>query len=215
MVHKLIDGIQRFQEYVFASQCAFFERLEEGQTPTALFITCSDSRVSPSLITQTRPGELFVLRNAGNIIPPYGPLPSSSAAVIEYAVEVLGVHDIIVCGHTACGAVQGVLDPDTVASMPAVAAWLGHAENTRKVMKRYYRDAPPEALLDIAVEENVLEQIKNLRTHPSVEAKVRTGEMCLHAWVFDIAEGQILAYEQGTGQYEPITAGTGRRDTRG
>lgn len=205
-MHRLIDGIQRFQEHVFASQCAFFERLEEGQAPTALFITCSDSRVSPSLITQTRPGELFVLRNAGNIVPAYGPWPSSSAAVIEYAIEMLGVRDIIVCGHTACGAMQGVLDPAAVASMPAVAAWLGHAQGTRNIMEKYYRDAPGEDLLDIAVEENVLEQIKNLHTHPSVAARVKSGNMCLHAWVYDIAEGQVLSYDPGSGQYQPLTA---------
>lgn len=206
-MRRLIDGIHRFHEQVFASECAFFEKLEQGQTPTALFITCSDSRVSPSLITQTRPGDLFVLRNTGNIIPPYSKRPSSAAATIEYAVKMLDVRDIIVCGHTACGAVQGVLEPEAVASMPAVAAWLDYAKGIRRIMHDHYHDQSAEDLLDIAVGENVLAQIGNLHTHPSVTEKVRAGELCLHAWVYDIAEGHVLAFNQDSGQYESVTAG--------
>lgn len=205
-MHKLIDGIHRFREQIFAPQCAFFEKLEQGQAPTALFIGCSDSRASPSMITQTRPGELFVLRNAGNIILPHDTRPSSSAATIEYAVERLGVRDIIVCGHTACGAMQGILDPESVASMPAVAAWLELGQGTRRILDEHYRDVSGPDLLDIAVEVNVLEQVANLRTHPAVKARLDTGGICLHGWVYDIAEGQVLAYNQDSGQYEPVCA---------
>jgi len=207
-MHKLINGASRFQKYVFATQRAFFEKLEQGQAPEALFITCSDARVVPSLITQTKPGELFVLRNAGNIIPPYGEQPSSTAATIEYAIEVLGVHDIIVCGHSACGAVEGIVNPDAVSATPAVAAWLDLAEGTRKLLRDCYTHLTKEELLDVAVEENVLAQVKNLYSHPSVHAKVRSGGLRLHAWVYDIAEGLVLAYRQESGQFEPIQHST-------
>lgn len=203
-MHKLIQGIHGFHEMVFAAQCAFFEKLEQGQAPKALFITCADSRVIPSLITQTDPGELFVLRNAGNIVQPYNLMPSGSSATIEYAVEILGVRDIIVCGHTACGAMSGVLDPGVVASFPALAGWLSLADGTRRILRDHYKEAAAEDLLDIAVKENVLVQIEHLRTHPGVIAKLRTGDMCLHAWIYDIAEGQVLAYNPESGQYEPI-----------
>ena len=205
-MHKLIDGASRFQKYVFATQRTFFERLEQGRDPKALFITCSDARVVPSLITQTKPGDLFVLRNVGNIVPPYSKQPSSTAATIEYAIEVLGVRDIIVCGHSACGAIRGIVDPDAISSMPAVVTWLSLAESTRQLLHTCYEHLSEEELLDVAVEENVLEQIKNLYTHPSVHARVRSGEIRLHAWIYDIAEGRVLAYQQGSGQFEPVQA---------
>lgn len=203
-MHKLIDGASRFQKYVFATQRSFFEKLEQGQDPEALFITCSDARVVPSLITQTKPGELFVLRNVGNIVPPYSKQPSSTAATIEYAIEVLKVRDIIVCGHSACGAIRGIVDPAAVSDMAAVATWLSLTENTHKLLHTCYEHLSEEELLDVAVEENVLEQVKNLYTHPSVHSRARSGEIRLHAWVYDIADGQVLAYQQGSGQFEPV-----------
>src|ERR1044071_9547851 len=127
-MQKLVHGIHRFQEGVFRSQKELFEQLSSGQKPAALFITCSDSRIDPNLLTQTEPGDLFILRNASNIVPPYGPYGGGEAATIEYAVSVLGVQDIIVCGHSHCGAMSGLLNPDQVRELPAVRNWLAHAE---------------------------------------------------------------------------------------
>src|SRR5881227_2975221 len=131
-MEKILDGVRRFRETVFREQQPLFERLARRQAPQALFITCSDSRINPNLITQTDPGELFILRNAGNIVPPYGASRGGEEGSIEYAVSVLGVEDIIVCGHSHCGAMSALLDPAKAASFPAIRNWLDNAEGTRR-----------------------------------------------------------------------------------
>jgi carbonic anhydrase len=139
-MQKLIEGVQQFQETVFSPQRKHFERLKDGQNPGTLFITCSDSRIDPNLLTQTRPGDLFILRNAGNIIPPYSPGHfGGEAPTIEYAVAALGVQDVIVCGHTRCGAMKALLNPEMVEELPLVAAWLAQAETTRRLVQAYQR----------------------------------------------------------------------------
>lgn len=197
---QLIDGIHRFQAGVFGPQKELFQRLVDKQEPDALFITCSDSRIAPNLITQTKPGELFILRNAGNIVPPWG-VPSGEAATIEYAVDVLGVSDIIVCGHTHCGAMAAVIDPATTAELPAVQRWLSHCDGTRRLLKDAYGHLSGEDLLETAAEENVLVQIEHLRTHPSVMSALARGKLTLHAWIYDIAYGTVHAFDAERGQY--------------
>lgn len=209
-MRKLIDGIHRFQSGVFGRKKELFERLSKGQEPDALFITCSDSRVSPTLLTQTVPGDLFILRNAGNLVPPYGPLHGAEAAAIEYAIEALGVRDIIICGHTYCGAMKAVLDPASLDSLPATKGWLTYAEATRRVMTTHYEDLPKEEQIEVCIEENVLVQIENLRTHPSVLATLASGKLRLHAWVYEIESGNVMAFDDQAGQYIPIAeAGRG------
>src|SRR6188768_474396 len=129
-VQELVAGVHHFRAHLFREQRELFERLAKGQEPQSLFITCSDSRIDPNLITHTDPGDLFVLRNAGNIIPAYGATAGGEVATIEFAIMGLGVRDIVVCGHSHCGAMKGVLDPSSVAEMPAVADWLKNAEAT-------------------------------------------------------------------------------------
>ena len=153
-MQKLIDGLHDFQRNVFGHRREFFERLAHGQSPEVLFITCSDSRINPNLITQTQPGELFIIRNAGNIVPPHGPIPGGEAATIEFAVSGLGVKDIVVCGHSHCGAMQALLDPSKVASMPCVSGWLVHGEATRRIMRESYGHLDGGALLTATVQEN-------------------------------------------------------------
>ena len=207
---KLIDGIHRFQSGVFGRKKELFERLSKGQEPDALFITCSDSRVSPTLLTQTVPGDLFILRNAGNLVPPYGPIHGAEAAAIEYAVEALAVKDIIICGHTYCGAMKAVLDPASLDTLPATKGWLTYAEATRRVMATHYKGLLKEDKLEVCIEENVLVQIENLRTHPSVLAAMSRGTLRLHAWVYEIESGNVTAFDDHTGQYLPIAeAGQG------
>ena len=173
-------------------------------------MTCSDSRVSPTLLTQTVPGDLFILRNAGNIIPPYGPIHGAEAAAIEYAIEALAVKDIIICGHTYCGAMKAVLDPASLDSLPATKGWLTYAEATRRVMATHYKELPKEDQLEVCIEENVLVQIENLRTHPSVLAAMSRGSLRLHAWVYEIESGNVMAFDDQAGQYLPVTeAGQG------
>lgn len=202
MMQKLVAGIHQFQSNIFSQQQQLFETLAEGQSPLALFITCSDSRIDPSLLTQTEPGELFILRNAGNIVPPYGAVLGGEAATIEYAVRVLKVHDIIICGHSHCGAMTGLLNPQQLEEMPSVRSWLSHAEAARQIVRENYEHIKdPHARLTVTVEENVLVQLENLRTYPSVAAALARRDLNLHGWVYKFETGQVFAYSQAEGQY--------------
>lgn len=205
---KLLDGIHQFQAGVFGSQRALFQRLAQGQEPDALMITCSDSRIAPNLITQTKPGDLFIIRNAGNLVPAWG-VPSGEGATIEYAVDVLGVKDIIICGHTHCGAMKAVAKGG-VDELPAVKQWLAHADATRRIMRSRYAGLDGDELVETTAEENVLVQIEHLRTHPSVFTALMKGELTLHAWMYDIAAGAVHAFDPERGQYVPVAeAGQG------
>lgn len=182
----IIDGVQRFRSEVYPDMADRFRELADGQSPEALFVTCSDSRVDPSLITQTDPGEIFVIRNAGNIVPTYGDEVSIDCAV-EYAVAVLGVRDVIVCGHSGCGAVGGALAPDTLSSVPAVQKWVGQAKASAVAVA----ELPEGERLPEAVRHNVLSQLENLKTHPSVARALAAGDLTLHGWVYDIGSGRV------------------------
>jgi carbonic anhydrase len=204
-MQKLVKGIHEFQQIAFANQKRLFERLSKGQHPIALFITCSDSRINPNLLTQTDPGELFIMRNAGNIVPPYGAVRGGEAATIEYAVSVLKVKDIIICGHSHCGAMGAILNPAAAEELPAVKEWLFHAEATARIIKENYTHITNEhARLTAAVEENVLVQLENLRTHPSVVAAMFRGDVKLHGWVYKFETGQVFAYDPEHGQFLSI-----------
>jgi carbonic anhydrase len=203
-MHKLVHGLHHFHQHVFRPQREFFEGLASGQTPEVLFITCSDSRINPNLITQTDPGDLFIVRNAGNIVPPHSHDPGGEAATIEYAIDALGVTDVIVCGHSQCGAMKALLQPEMVKDMPIVRDWLDHAEATRRIMRGSYQHLSGDELLEIAVAENVLVQIEHLRTQPAVAAALSRGALRLHAWVYTIESGEVYAYDPAEGQYDRI-----------
>ncbi|WP_437192921.1 carbonic anhydrase [Planctomicrobium sp. SH527] len=204
-MQQLIRGIHQFQENVFALQQHFFERLADGQNPLALFITCSDSRISPNLITQTKPGELFILRVAGNIVPPFGAVHGGEAATIEYAVSVLKVRDVIICGHSQCGAMGAILDDTHLDKLPAVKSYLAHAEATKRIITENYANVTdPVARLTLTVEENVLVQLENLRTHPSVAAALSRHEIQLHGWVYQIHTGKVFSYSPEQEQFLPL-----------
>jgi carbonic anhydrase len=183
-----------------------FERLAIGQQPEALLITCSDSRINPNLITQTEPGELFIVRNAGNLVPPRGTPVGGEMATIEFAVVGLGIRDIIVCGHSHCGAVKALLNPESIRqTMPAMCAWLDHAEATRRLVNEKYHELSPADRLNVAIQENVLQQLENLRTHAAVAAALARGELKLHGWVYKIESGEVFAYDPTRGQFLPLT----------
>ncbi|MCS6975861.1 MAG: carbonic anhydrase [Gemmatales bacterium] len=204
MLQKLVAGAHRFQSDIFAKHREVFERLADGQHPQALFITCSDSRINPNLITQTEPGDLFILRNAGNIVPPYGAANGGEGATIEFAVMGLNIDDIIVCGHTHCGAMKGLLHPEKLEEMPLLKNWLRHAEATRQIVREKYHELPEDHQLNAAIQENVLVQIENLRTYPVVAARLASGKLKLHGWVYRIETGQIFAYDADKGQFLPL-----------
>lgn len=202
---KLVGGIRKYKKEYFSEHQQFFEALVQGQSPRALFITCSDSRIDPNVLTQTEPGEIFTLRTAGNIVPPYGSVRGGEAATIEYAVAALHVRHVIVCGHSHCGAMAGLLKPENTQTMPAVRSYLEFAEATSRILIENYPDVEEEEKrLSLAVEENVLVQLENLRTHPSVAAAVGRGELGLHGWVYKFETGDVTAFNPTTGQFLPV-----------
>jgi carbonic anhydrase len=203
-MQKLIEGLHRFQSEVFSSQRELFTRLSQGQSPEVMFITCSDSRINPSLITQTRPGEMFVLRNAGNIVPCYGHGTQGEDATIEFALVHLRIKHIIVCGHSRCGAMQGLLKPEALEALPAMKVWLKHAERTHQLIQENYQHLRDDALLTATAEENVLVQLENLRTHPAVRQRLDQRDLTLHGWVYKLETGQMFNYEPDAGQFLPI-----------
>ena len=199
---KLIRGLDEFRQKYVSEHQELLEQLSHGQKPRVLFITCSDSRVAPNLITNTDIGELFIIRNAGNIIPPYGAANGGEGGTIEYAINALGIEQVIVCGHSHCGAMKGLLKLNKLQKdMPLVYDWLKHAEATRRLVMDNYKDLPDEELLEILVAENVLIQIYNLKTYPVVRAKRHQGKLNIYAWVYQIETGEVLAYDDKTHTY--------------
>jgi carbonic anhydrase len=200
----LVAGVHRFKHEVFRQQQELFERLAGGQEPQTLFITCSDSRIDPNLITHTDPGDLFVLRNAGNLVPAFGAVCGGEVATIEFAVTGLGVRDIVVCGHSHCGAMKGLLHPEYLVEMPAVTEFLKNAEATRRIIRAKYGHLSGEQLLDAAIEENVLMQVENLQTQPAVAAALSQNQLKLHAWVYEIESGEVFSYDDLSQQFIPL-----------
>jgi carbonic anhydrase len=204
-MEKLVRGIHHFQATQFKAHRDLFERLSAGQSPETLLITCSDSRIAPDLILQTKPGELFVLRNAGNIIPPYGATRGGEGATIEYALKALGIRHIVVMGHSHCGAMQGLLNDSGLTHMPLVRGWLEHSAATREILQHCYTDVEGADRLTAAIKENVLVQLDNLRTYPLVAAALVKDEVTLHAWVYEFETGRVFAFDPSTSQFAPIT----------
>jgi carbonic anhydrase len=203
-VEDLVRGLEEFKQSYVAKHHALFEELAHGQKPRVLFITCSDSRIAPNLLTQTDLGELFVIRNAGNIIPPYGAANGGEGATLEYAISALGIEQVIICGHSHCGAMKGLLKLNQLQEgMPLVYDWLKHAESTRRMVVDNYPDAQGEELVEILVAENVLIQIDNLKTYPVVRSRLQQGKLQIYAWVYHIETGEVLAYDAEAHTYLP------------
>jgi carbonic anhydrase len=195
-IEKFLGGISRFQKDVYPEHQDLFEKLALGQRPDALFITCADSRIDPCLITQTKPGELFICRVIGNVVPPYPDAIGGVSATIEYAVGVLQVPEVIVCGHTDCGVMRGALNPEALRAYANVTAWLRYAKVER-------REANPSAEFLLALtEDNVVAQLKNLRSHPTVAARLEEGSLALHGWVYHIGPGTVTAYDETSRKFE-------------
>ncbi|MGT2475457.1 carbonic anhydrase [Paraburkholderia terrae] len=199
-MQEIIDGFLKFQRDVFPARKELFRKLATSQTPRTLFISCSDSRMVPELVTQREPGDLFVIRNAGNIVPSFGPEPGGVSATVEYAVAALGVTDVVICGHSDCGAMTAVATCKCLDHMPAVANWLRYADSAKLVNES--RDhASERERIDSMVRENVIAQLNNLKTHPSVALALAQGRVKLHGWVYDIESGSIDALDSTTRQF--------------
>jgi carbonic anhydrase len=211
-VQKLVRGTHAFRASYFATHRALFEQLAtNGQRPETLFITCSDSRIVPTLITGAAPGELFIIRNVGNIVPAEERgLMGGVAAAIEYAVRVLEVENLIVCGHTGCGAIQAVLHPEQAAHLKYVPAWLAEAQRLVPILDERYPDLEGDARLVAAVEENVLVQLENLRTFDFIAERLEREKLKMNGWVFKIATGEVFDYDPVVEQFLLLTDGAPR-----
>jgi carbonic anhydrase len=206
MSSNLIQGVRRFKQAVYPTLKARYEEVvRQGQNPHTLFITCADSRIDPELITQSGPGEIFVSRNIGNLVPAYGEVLGGVSAIVEYAVAALNVENIVVCGHTDCGAMIGLLHPDKVDGLPTVKSWLRSGEAALRVVRQRAPGADEASTLDQLIEENVLLQMSHLRTHPSVAGALAAGALSLSGWVFDIAHGAVRIYDPHQQRFLPVT----------
>ena len=204
-MNELIGRVFSFEKQVFPNQSALYSRLaSDGQSPKALMISCADSRVVPEHIMQAQPGDLFVCRNAGNIVPPFSQANGGVSSTVEYAVAALGVRDIIVCGHSDCGAMKALACEQDLTGMPNVAAWLRHASAAYKVVDESYPTLERDDRIRAVSLENVVAQLNHLRTHPSVAAGIARGEIALHGWFVDIHAGLVLGLDGATGQFVPL-----------
>jgi carbonic anhydrase len=197
-VEKLLEGISHFQRRVYPKHQDLFEQLARGQQPEVLFIACADSRIDPSLLTQTKPGELFICRVIGNIVPPYPETIGGVSATIEYAVGILRVPLVIVCGHTDCGVIKGALNPEPLLAYPNVASWLRHAKVEHRTSE------PSDEFLLALTEQNVVTQLSNLRSHPAVASRLHEQEFLLQGWVYHIGPGTVTAYDEETREFRPL-----------
>lgn len=207
-MERLYKGIHKFQSSHFKRKEEFFRRLSTHQKPEVLFITCADSRVDPNLVTQSSPGDLFIIRNVGNIVPPHHAIrdKNSVAAALEFAVLELKVADIIVCGHSNCGAMQMLRRNDAAfLDMPHLKQWVQIAEPVKRIVDRFYQGASDEMKERITEKENVLMQIRNVETYPFVEKALEEGTLKLHGWYYDIGTGKIFSYNPENDEFEAIS----------
>ncbi len=201
---RFAAGVVRFQTEVYPQHKALFETLAKGQSPEALFITCSDSRIETAMLTQTAPGELFICRNAGNIVPPHTQQTGGMTASIEFAVAVLKVPHIVICGHTECGAMKGAMNPEGLDALPHVKEWLGFSKAAVDVVAHIAEGKSDAEKMQVLLEQNVLLQLNHLRTHPTVAARLAAGEVKLHGWVYDIRTGDVNAFDEAQGRFVPV-----------
>jgi carbonic anhydrase len=203
-VKKVLEGLTLFQSLAYPKHKDLFERLAKNQTPQAVFISCSDSRVVPNLMVQAEPGDLFIIRNAGNIVPPAGSSYGGTTASLEYAIVALGIRDVILCGHSNCGAMKGVLHPENLDAMPAVRQWVSYADLARRAAVEAHSGADDETLLEHVVDYNVIAQVRNILTFPFVRPLVEKNELEVYGWVYDIASGRVKGLDATGRRFVPL-----------
>ncbi len=203
---KFADGVVRFQKDVFPAKKALFERLSLGQAPEALFITCSDARIETGMLTQSEPGELFVCRNAGNIIPPHTEHTGGVTASVEFAVAVLKVPHIVVCGHSGCGAMEAAMNEASVAALPHVRNWLKFTRKAVDLVEKAGAGKSAAERQDMLAEQNVILQLQHLKTHPAVADRLASGALTLHGWIYHIKSGDVRAFDEARREFVPAAA---------
>ena len=204
---RLIEGHKRFHNEVFPGKRGQFHLLAEIQNPEWLFITCSDSRIVPDLILQTEPGDLFITRNAGNVVPVTGADVDGVTATIEYAVEVLKVKHAILCGHSDCGALKAALNRKSLENLPKASRWLRHVEGAFTHKQPLRPEEGEHAELASIIRGNVIAQLANLKAQPSVASAIAHGRLTVHGWYYDILSGRIETYNEQTRHFQPLIIG--------
>lgn len=202
-MEHVVTGFFSFRRKVFPKHRELFAELANGQSPEVLFITCADSRIDPCLVTQTRPGDLFIIRNAGNIVPPHTRMAGGVTASLEYAVAVLNVEHIVICGHTHCGAMAGALNVDALEGLPHVRDWLDMSRAAVEVVRHAHGSVGPEQLRAVT-EQNVLVQLQHLRTHPVVASRLAANQLHLHGWMYEIETGEVFAHDEQQHRFVPL-----------
>lgn len=202
---KFAAGVVKFQKEVFPDNKELFEKLAQGQSPEALFITCSDSRIETGMLTQSQPGDLFIVRNAGNIVPPHNRDSGATTSAIEYACVALNVPHIVICGHTQCGAMKGAMNLDALTELPHVKEWLGYSRAAVDITKELGKGLDDHKRNLLLLEQNVILQMAHLRTHPSVAVRLARGDLTIHGWVYDIADGEVYAWDEADDRFEPVS----------
>lgn len=208
-MRKLVKGISKFRKRVTPEQKSLYARLALGQRPDALFVCCSDSRVAPNVFASTDPGDLFVIRNVGNLVPAcdaYGRSTSdrSEAAAIEFALDSLKVRDIIICGHSECGAMHALLGGLENVPWPNLKSWVATAQPALARLKAGEEIEPGLSDVNRLSQLNVLEQAAHFLTYPIVRERVDAGTLCIHAWYFDIAAAEVLAFDPRVKRFNPV-----------
>lgn len=198
---SMLEGFARFRRDVYPEQREVFERLASGQSPHTMFITCADSRVMPEMMFSAQPGELFVYRNIGNIVPPYAQHVSGVIAAVEYAVKVLKVKHIVICGHSDCGAMKALQHPEKLAGMPSVQDWLKHGEVALHVAAEKCSHLHGDEYLQGLTEENIVTQLEHLRTLPAVAVGLAKGSLSIHGWLYNIAEARLRLFDGAKGMF--------------
>ena len=204
-MERLLDGVRHFCKNEYPDRQEIYDQVtRDGQRPHTLFVTCADSRVDPELITQSGPGDIFVARNIGNIVPAYGEMMGGVSAVVEYAVSALEVDQVVVCGHADCGAMRGLLHREKLEGMPAVQNWLQNSHAALSIADALYSREDKSHFLDELTRQNVLLQVNHTRTHPSVAGRVAQGRLAVYGWVYDFRSGSVLMYDEAEKQFAPI-----------
>jgi carbonic anhydrase len=208
VLEQLKEGVRRFQRDIYPAQAdVFAQAASEDQRPHTLFITCADSRVDPVAITSSGPGEVFVTRNIGNMVPAYGEMLGGVSAVVEFAVSGLGVQHIVICGHTQCGAMKALLAPASVNAMPTVKSWLKNAHAALSIVQ-----SVPEldgqvsefGRIELLTKQNVLLQMQHVKTHPSVAGAMARGGLSISGWIYNIGTGEVEIAEDGEHEFTPV-----------
>ncbi|HEY1766242.1 MAG TPA: carbonic anhydrase [Terracidiphilus sp.] len=199
---RLKEGIRRFRTEVYPERREAYTKAEaEPQKPHTLIVACADSRIDPGMITQSDPGDLFVTRNIGNMVPTYGEMMGGVSAVLEYAVSALKVQHVVICGHTDCGAMKALMNPGQLERMPTVRRWLRNAEAALSVAREL--DGGDDFLMNLT-KQNVLMQMTHARTHPSIAGAVARDELVISGWVYEIGSGNVLIYDEVRQTFEPV-----------